>query len=392
MGQLRLDGTPLFGGQLKWSASGYYQRANEQFQDLEGEISPVAQDTDNTINAYGGGARAKWFLPWAPLALEADGTATTEQFHPVGKVPAYTEGPSRWRRATTLALGTDAYLLRQKLVLTATIRYEQHVDEFGDAATYAWLPPSPEGRYGHDARSPSLGARWQALSWLTVKTNAGRYYRLPTFLELFGNVGSVTGNAELAPESGVNRDIGAVVSLPRAGLARSLLIEVSYFDNDVDDLILFFPNSQQTSKPTNIGAARLRGWEMSAHAMLRENTELTASYTYLDAEDTSDIPYYRGNALPSRPAHDVGASLSHTWRALRATYEGHYLSANYLDRANLRETPARGLHALALSWRTPIEGVSLTLEGRNLTDERAVDVAGFPLPGRSVYSTLGYRY
>ena len=107
---------------------------------------------------------------------------------------------------------------------------------------------------------------------------------------------------------------------------------------------------------------------------------------------TGDIPYYRGNALPSRPAHDVNASVACSWRSLRATYELHYVSANWLDRANFREAPARDLHSLAVTLRMPVDGVSLSVEGRNLTDEHATDVAGFPLPGRSVYSTISYRH
>lgn len=32
-----------------------------------------------------------------------------------------------------------------------------------------------------------------------------------------------------------------------------------------------------------------------------------------------------------------------------------------------------------------------TLEGRNLGDDRACDVGGFPLPGRSFYAAVTYR-
>jgi iron complex outermembrane receptor protein len=290
-----------------------------------------------------------------------------------------------------IALGGDAYLIGQSLVVSGLFRYERHADEFGDETTYPWLPPSAQGRFEHATTSPSAGARWHALSWLTFKGNIGRYYRVPTFLELFGNIGSVTGNAALEPEAGINRDIGFTVNVPKASFVRSLFAEISYFDNSVDNLILFFPNSQATSKPVNIGAAHLRGLESSVSGAVGA-FELAAGYTYLHTEDTSDIPYYHGNELPSRPAHDVNTSLSYTWRALRTTYELQYLGANYLDRANLRTTDARTLHALILTLRAPVNGLSLTLEGRNLGDERAEDVAGFPLPGRSMYSTVSYRY
>lgn len=68
------------------------------------------------------------------------------------------------------------------------------------------------------------------------------------------------------------------------------------------------------------------------------------------------------------------------------------MCAGWLDRANLRGTPSRDLHNLMLAIRTPLDGLSFTIEGMNLTDEHPVDVAGYPLPGRSVYTTLSYRY
>jgi outer membrane receptor protein involved in Fe transport len=58
----------------------------------------------------------------------------------------------------------------------------------------------------------------------------------------------------------------------------------------------------------------------------------------------------------------------------------------------MRQTPSRNLHNLTFAVHTPVDGLVFTLEGMNLTDERPVDVAGYPLPGRSVYSSVNYRY
>ncbi len=209
MGQLRVEGTPLFGKQLHWWTNGFYTRSNERFVDRHTNVSLIPQDTDNTIDAYGGNARATWYVPWLPVSLDAAFLGQKETFHPVNNVPARVEGPDRWRHATTTSVGGSIYLFHQSLVLTATERYEHHEDEFFAPPRLAWLPPTPEGRVSHDAQTPSAGARWQPLSWLAFKGNVGRYYRLPTFLELFGNTGSVTGNSQLEPEHGVNRDVGS---------------------------------------------------------------------------------------------------------------------------------------------------------------------------------------
>ncbi len=390
--QLRLDGVPQIGDQIHWWLDGFYQRANERFVDRTHDVSLLPQDTDNTIDSYGGRARARWYVPWIPVALEGAFEGQKDIYHPVSNVPAHVEGPDRWRNATTTSIGADVYLFKQTLVLTATERFERHEDEFFAPPRLAWLPPTPEGRVTHEETTPSAGLRWQARSWLVVKGNVGRTYRLPTFLELFGNTGSVTGNSELEPERGTNRDVGMVITLPRLGRFHSLFFEGTYFDNTAENLILFFPNSQYTSKPSNIGSSRIRGWEVSAAATLSDRFEVSAGYTRLDTEDTGDIPTYHGNQLPSRPRDDVNASLSGRAGALRLTYELHYIGANWLDRYNVREAPARTLHGAVATVRTPVPGLSFTVEGRNLTDERVVDVAGYPLPGRSVYSTLSYHY
>ena len=392
IGQLRLQGTPLLQQQLHWWADGFYQHTNDRFTDRDSELSLIATDTDNTIATYGGSARARWYVPWAPVALEGTYSGTREQYHPVSHLPQPAEGPDRWRRCTTASVGMDVYLLDQRLVLTGVFRSERYENEFYDPPRFPWLPPTPQGRVTYRAESPSAGLRFQALSWLVIKGNAGRYYRVPTFLELFGNTGSVTGSATLEPETGDNIDVGAVIHAGRVGPLRSVLFEASYFDNTAENLILFFPNSQYTSKPANIGSARIRGWEVSAAAALMQRLEFSAAYTRLDSEDTSNIPYYRGNELPSRPRDDMSISLAGIIGPSRVTYELHHIGANWLDRANLRQAPARTLHGALVSVRTPVEGLLFTLEGRNLTNDRAVDVAGYPLPGRSIYSSLSYRY
>jgi iron complex outermembrane receptor protein len=392
IGQLRVAGTPVAHQQLHWWADGFYQHTNDQFTDRDKDLSLVATDTDNTIETYGGNARARWYAPWMPVALEATVAGTKEQYHPVSNLPQPGEGPDRWRQSTTASLGMDVFLMDQRLVLTGAYRSEHYENEFYDAPRFPWLPPTPQGRVTYRAESPSVGFRYQLSPWLAFKGNAGRYYRVPTFLELFGNTGSVTGNAALEPEHGDNLDIGAVINATRVGPLHSILFEASYFDNTAENLILFFPNSQYTSKPANIGAARIQGWEVSAATALAQRLELSLAYTRMDARDTSDIPYYHGNQLPSRTANNVNLSLSGITGPLRVTYELHVIGSNWLDRANLRQAPARWLHGLLVSVRTPVPGLLFSLEGLNLTDDPAVDVAGYPLPGRSIFSSLSYRY
>jgi iron complex outermembrane receptor protein len=390
LGYLRFEGAPLF-GQLTLSGTGFASRAHERFTDLDDDIALVAQATDNTITVTGGRARARWLVPSLPVVLDAVYHGRKEHFHPTQALPTPTAGPDRWRRASTTALTGELYLFGERVLLTATQRWERHEGEFYDPPRFPWFPPTPTGKVTGSARAPSAGLRARVTQWLTLKGNAGRYYRLPTFVELFGNTGSVTGNPDLEPEEGENRDVGAVVSMRRAAFVDDVFVELSYHDNSVANLILFFPNSQYASKPRNIGAARIRGWESSAAFTVAGRARASVSWTRLDTEDTSDITSYNGKALPSRPRDEVAVSLGTRLRAWRVTYEYHTIGANFLDRYNQKAVPARHLHSAIVAWDLPVTGLALTIEGRNLTDDRVSDVGGFPLPGRSFYTTLGYR-
>jgi iron complex outermembrane receptor protein len=387
MSHVLVDPDPWWRGRMTASAMGFYSHTTDRFADQDGSISLVPVDSENTLSAYGGRARARTSIHRLPVALDLMFEARNERFHPSASLPAPTDGPDRRRRSHTAALGAEWFPWDRSLAVSAAQRIEWQTNEFYDESVIVGVPPSPRGRFTESRESPSAGARWRVTGNVTLKGNIGRFYRLPTFLELFGHAGAVTGNSKLVPEEGLNRDVGVIVSLPTLGL-----LEAVYLDNDVENLILFFPNSQRTSQPVNIGSASIRGVELSASSAVTSPLQLTVDYSYLRTEDTSDIPFYAGNRLPSRPAHDLGASASYGRRWWRVAYEFHYIGANFLDRANLQWVRGRNLHNVIMSLRVPRTGFALTLEGRNLSDERVSDVGGFPLPGRSFYSTLSYRY
>lgn len=387
---LETDPGPWFSKRLDVLANAYYQTSNEKFLDPEGDIALARQDTDNDFRTYGGTFRSA--LDLEPVTLELFFDGKEERFRPRSNVPTPTEGPDRTREAFTTVVSGDLVVSRFDLVLTITERFHSYTSEFYDPPRFPWLPAQPEGRVNGDRETSQAGFRYLPASFLTIKGNWGEYYRLPTFLELFGNTGSVTGSFDLEPEKGLNRDIGAVVTFDRVGPCRNVFLEAVYLDNKVEDLILFFPNSQSTSRPQNIGAARITGFEVSFSSLVSSWLRVAGNYTYLDGKDTGPIPYYNGNELPGRPKHDVGVFLDLSRRQGRISYEYHRLSENYLDPANQTSVPERNLHNAALRWTGFGKGIALTLEGRNLSNDRVSDVSGFPLPGRSYFVTLSYQY
>ena len=47
---------------------------------------------------------------------------------------------------------------------------------------------------------------------------------------------------------------------------------------------------------------------------------------------------------------------------------------------------------MGLELALPLHGVRLTLEAKNVGDDRTRDVLGFPLPGRALFATVSYGF
>ncbi len=385
---LKLDPKPILDQRIRTGFTTFHSHTADRYSDPEGDITALRQKTDSRMIIYGANARAGIDISRLRTSLELFFEGRRERFHPVSLIPEPSEGPDRLRSVRTLCASSDFQPTGDKLVVTVGGRFEWHENDFYDEAPFPWLPPIPQGKIEGYEGTPHAGFRYNALGWLTIKGNWGRYYRLPTFLELFGNLGSVTGNPDLEPERGTNRDIGIIFKRERLFFVQRPYIELVYIDNDIEDLILFFPNSQYTSAPVNIGSASIRGMESSLACSITRSFRLSGSYTFLDHRDTGPIPYYNGNRLAAQPVHQAVGRLELIQRHWRIEYELHYIGENYLDQANMMEVPAREIHNLLLELSIPSRGFTISLEGRNLGGNQISDVNGYPLPGRSFYSTI----
>src|SRR5262249_14753435 len=137
-----------------------------------------------------------------------------------------------------------------------------------------------------------------------------RFQRAPNFSELFGNAGSVVGNGALRPESSLNRDVGAVATGAMWPFD-SVRGEYAYFNNDVDDVIVFVETGTRTFRPVNVSAARIRGHEVSVDAVAAGHLRIDTNYTHQNAENRGTLfgTTYRGNQLPGTPNDELYSRL-----------------------------------------------------------------------------------
>ncbi len=385
---LKLDPKPFLEQAFRTGFTAYHSLTADRFSDPDGDITALRQKTDNRMTVYGANGRVGIDPAKISASFELFFEGRKERFHQVSLLPEPSEGPDRMRSVQTLSVSSDIQPAGERFVMTVGGRFEWHENDFYDEPPFPWLPPTPQGKVKGYEGTPHAGFRYHVIDWLCIKGNWGRYYRLPTFLELFGDLGSVTGNPDLEPERGTNRDIGVILKGKRLYFMRQPYAELVYIDNAAENLILFFPNSQYTSAPVNIGSASIKGLESSFSFSLPRSIRLSGSYTYLDHRDTGPIPYYNGNRLAAQPVHQALGRIEIVRTHWRIEYELDYIGANYLDQANMIKVPAREIHNLLLEFSLPRRGFTISLEGRNLGNNQISDVNGFPLPGRSLYSTV----
>ncbi|MCZ7582809.1 MAG: TonB-dependent receptor [Deltaproteobacteria bacterium] len=228
--------------------------------------------------------------------------------------------------------------------------------------------------------SPKFGAAVSPWRWLTLKGNIGRSFRAPSFTELYFNQGFVEGNPDLKPERATTGDAGFQLRAP------FLFFENAYFRSDVDDLIEYVLISGFRYRPVNIGEARLEGYEASGRLEPVEYFSLAGAYTLTYAIDTTDDANRNGRQIPGRPRHTAFGRAEGHWRYFTPFVEHHYVGGNYVTAANTKLLPERRLWNAGLVTR-PDDVFSVGFEIKNLSDEQAVDVRGFPLPGRAIFIT-----
>ncbi|MEJ2641039.1 MAG: TonB-dependent receptor [Desulfosarcinaceae bacterium] len=363
------------------------------FKDLENEIGTGFQDA--TSDQLGWGLDTYLSYDWGDYQtlglLAAFQQERFESDDPLAAVNP--EGDLQRRDTYTLGLSDEAYLFDERVVVTPQLIYTYLHHDFGGNLPFE--SDEIEALEDADYLSPQIGARIALLDGLSLKANLGRYYRYPNFSELFGDRGGVKGNPELEPEKSVNADIGLAYQRARLALAgvpvNGLFLEAVYFHRQVDDIILMEQTSQRTARAVNIDSARLQGVELSWGLNLGAHLGLPGNYTFQDTENTSDIPYLNGNELPGRPRHTLFQRVELYNDLVKLFYEYHYLSSNYVDRANLEEVDSRNIHNLGLTLY-PLAGLSLTVEAKNLSDQQISDVLGYPLPGRSYLVSALYKF
>jgi len=378
----------------------HYMYQADEFADAQPLDSGGRPGEKNRTTSFGGTAR--WGLPLPALRQSLRGLAsfTRESFRPQEIGAAAVDGATQTRNTLVASIEDEIFLYGNRIRIVPAARFESYTDHMTpfenvreDMAAY--FRSMTDTDITHSQPSGSIGLILRPGAGFAAKANYGRYYRIPSLMELFGYRGMVVPNPGLRPETGLNRDLGLTWDRP-LGPGRSISAEFAYFWSDVDDLIMYtYLQWARAAQAVNINSAAIQGYEISLSAGSVRGFALRGNLTRLRAVDTGPVSYTNGKYLPNRPGLEAHARLSWAGYGLSAFYEYDYVSGNYWNAYNGVAPNNRGplfdirrFHALGATVPAGLPRASFTLEVRNLTDEQVEDVMGYPMPGRSVFGTI----
>lgn len=179
--------------------------------------------------------------------------------------------------------------------LSSYAAYLQDEIEYGKWFIVPAIRYDHHSAYGSHA-SPKIGVTYNATDHFRIKANYGDGFKAPSVSQLYydldmpmggpGNWVHLTGNPNLKPEKSKSWDLGVEAEFGKG------YGSLTYFDNDVDNLIASIPkgtdsNGHSLYRYENVNKARIKGLENTLGYRFNDTLEFKVTSTLLDAKDTS---------------------------------------------------------------------------------------------------------
>lgn len=383
------------GGRL--SARLYASAQRDHYRDPNGELTAATPETrDRTLTAGALVTGARPVTDWLRLSVVAAARAETFRAENLS-VGSDTPVGAPARRLVGVA-GLEAQLLWRwadlEILPSARIEALQDVVTGRDPLLQTVRPPDPP--LSRTLPILRLGLVRPLGARVALKANVGRYARAPSFLELYAGMGRLLGNPGLEPERGTNGDVALTVD---AGDHLRVSSRTAVFGARIEDLIEWKFDPYGHGRADNVAGARILGAEQELRLALGAWARLVAQVTYLEAIDRSGSTAHDGNQLPRRPRWQGYARPEIVRLALPggsgvgvgAFVDATFVSGSFTDAANLNRVPARVLLGAGVSVDLPRAGLRIVCSGQNLADTFTWDMTNWPIPGRTIFLSLGWQ-
>ena len=236
---------------------------------------------------------------------------------------------------------------------------------------------------------------------IVAKASVSRNHRFPTLNDLYFLPG---GNPDLRSESGFSYEAGLSFAVGKENVY-SLSGSASWYDQHIDDWILWLSTPKGFFSPRNIKQVHAYGVEMQASLAVipARDWKLTMNGTFSwspsinEGEPISPADQSVGKQLPYEPEFSATVTGRLTWRSWGLLYQFCYYSERYTMSSNDitlsgRLTPYL-MNNLSLNKAFALKWADLTLKGtvNNLFNEEYLSVTARPMPRMNVEFFIGIR-
>ena len=244
-------------------------------------------------------------------------------------------------------------------------------------------------RLGSVLLAPEIGTSFKAAY--------GTSFRAPSLFELYGvdSFGTV-GNPALKPESAQGWEVGWTTTVPVLGHADAVTFGATYFNEQVNDLIVGVFTPIATS--VNVGSAHIQGVEAEVTLRPAAWLMLHASYTFTDAM-SNDQPTSEGSALLRRPRHAASADVTvmpipqlRIVSTVIYTAPSHDFLYDNQDNAIGFGVGQHGIVANMTAAYDVTPKLQVHLDATNIFNSRFEPVNGYQMPGAAVIAGVRLRW
>ena len=236
---------------------------------------------------------------------------------------------------------------------------------------------------------------------IVAKASVSRNHRFPTLNDLYFLPG---GNPDLRSESGFSYEAGLSFAVGKENVY-SLSGSASWYDQHIDDWILWLSTPKGFFSPRNIKQVHAYGVEMQASLAVipARDWKMTMNGTFSwspsinEGEPISPADQSVGKQLPYEPEFSATVTGRLTWRSWGLLYQFCYYSERYTMSSNDitlsgRLTPYL-MNNLSLDKAFALKWADLTLKGtvNNLFNEEYLSVTARPMPRMNVEFFIGIR-
>lgn len=242
--------------------------------------------------------------------------------------------------------------------------------------------------------TPGFGLEYQLRTQTSIYSNASRTYRLPTLNDMYWQPG---GNAALRPELGWSGEVGLRQHFQLARQQQE--VSIGYFQQQVNDWIIWLPGAGGYWSPENLLAVDSRGIEVQlkmAMPVKQHLFRLQADYAWVKSVHSKVGPGQE-NRLNKQliyvPEHQLRAQLWYQHRRFFGGILYNFTGQRFVTSDHSSALDPFQLNHLQAGWSKVFRKteISLGLQVNNLFNTSYQAVLWRPMPGRYYLINLNLK-